>query len=322
MLNRGVNVFNRKIYAAKLKDVNALAKSSSGGAFRALSEQWILEGNAVVCTRYDYETQQVVFGIVSTIEGRDNACGSKYVQADMNRIYNDSVVWLRENPEKRLMFIGMGCQAAAFQNYMRLEGLLNRVVILDIICHGVPSPLIWEEYANLVCNGQMMTYVNFRDKISGWSHSRGTAVIGERTVSIQEYRRMYTSRNPIRPSCFNCPYTKIERNVDITIGDFWHIEDRMPDFYDPMGVSLIIVHSQKGMELFDKARTYIEYRESNEKDCWQLNLEKPTPVPDSREMFWTDYREKGISFVVKKYGKPKSFPKRLAAKMKTIVNGS
>ena len=312
---------DHKVYAVKLKDRNKLVQSSSGGAFCALSEQFIINGNAIVCTEYDYSLNRVFFKIVTSIEERDIARGTKYVQASMGSIYKDSVQWLQNNPTKKIMFFGLGCQAAAFQNYLKVMKLSDRVVIVDIICHGVPSPLIWEEYINFVSKGEKIDYVNFRDKKTGWAHSSGTAMIGGEPISIQEYRRIYSTRNPIRPSCFNCPYTKIERMADITIGDFWHIEKTIPDFYDPMGVSLVIVHSPIGRDIFDSATKLIDYKESNVRECMQMNLEKPTPISEMREAFWEVYRKAGIEGIIMKFGKKGPLWKRTISKIVRMISG-
>lgn len=107
----------------------------------------------------------------------------------------------------------------------------------------------------------------------------------------------------LRPSCYECPYTLIERDTDITIGDFWGIDKKIPDFYDSMGTSLFIIHNQKGMELFDSVKTQLDYRECTIEECMQSHLEKPTEKPENRFQFWIDYYENGINMILKKYTK-------------------
>ena len=305
----------RKVYAVKLKDKESLMNSSSGGAFTALSDVFLKQGNAVLCSIYDYSSFKPRFQLVLTFEERDCARGSKYVQADMNLAFRESVDWLESHNDRKLAFFGLGCQAASFQQYMKLSGLEDRVVIVDIICHGVPSPKIWREYAKEVSNDGIMSQVNFRDKKTGWNKSVGTAIVEGTEVSVQDYRRLYSTRNIIRPSCFACPYAKSDRDSDITIGDFWHIEKVMPDFYDPMGVSLVLIHSEKGEELFEQAKEAIESRISNENDCRQMNLEKPTDFPSTRDQFWEDYKKYGIAYIVNKYGTVKPLPQRILSKL-------
>lgn len=114
--------------------------------------------------------------------------------------------------------------------------------------------------------------------------------------------KVFYNRCALRPSCYECPYATTERKTDMTIGDFWHIEETIPDFYDPDGNSLFLIHTNRGDELFKKIQGDLDYRLSNTTQCWQANLEASTKKSQRREEFWNDYQRKGIDFVMKKYG--------------------
>ena len=101
----------------------------------------------------------------------------------------------------------------------------------------------------------------------------------------------------------------------MTIGDFWHIEETIPDFYDSNGNSLFLIHTNRGEELFEKIQSDLDYRLSNTTQCWQANLEAPTKKSEQREEFWNDYNKKGIDFVMKKYG---SVPMKTKIKNKLL----
>ena len=124
----------------------------------------------------------------------------------------------------------------------------------------------------------------------------------------------------MRPSCHICPYAATERKTDITIGDFWHIEDKISDFYDLVGNSPFFVHTNRGRELFDNLKLAIDYRESNTTECWQLNLESPTPVSEKRQAFWKDYERCGVGYIMKKYGTV-SLMTRVKNKVKKLTGG-
>lgn len=88
----------------------------------------------------------------------------------------------------------------------------------------------------------------------------------------------------------------------MTIGDYWNVEKSLPDFYDPAGNSLILIHSVQGRELFDSVKDVLDYKISDTVQCMQYNLMKPTERSKYRGEFWEDYQTKGIDFVMKKYG--------------------
>ena len=88
----------------------------------------------------------------------------------------------------------------------------------------------------------------------------------------------------------------------MTIGDFWHIEETIPDFYDEKGNSLFLIHTDRGEQLFEAVKVKLKYRLSDTKQCWQANLEAPTKKSEHRDEFWNDYQKKGVDFIMKKYG--------------------
>lgn len=115
-------------------------------------------------------------------------------------------------------------------------------------------------------------------------------------------------------------YATTERKTDLTIGDFWHIEETIPEFYDPNGNSLFLIHTDRGVQLFDGVRENLDYRVSDIKQCWQKNLEAPTPVSDYRREFWEDFQREGIEFIMRKYGRL-PFKTRVKNKMVKIIRG-
>ena len=290
------------VYACRTKDREILAKSSSGGAFTAISDYFLDRGDAVLCSSYDYDGHRARFGLAFTKEERDAARGSMYMQSYALDSWKESLMWLRENPDRKLLFTGTGCQAAAFWNFMKMNEMEDRAFIVDLVCHGAPSPKIWREYARSLEREGKLSDLNFKNKKTGWSKSVGTICRGGEEIPIRKYRRIYTDRYTIRPSCHVCPYTRIDRNTDITIGDFWHMEKSMPDFVDEMGTSLVLIHTERGKELFDEIKENMDYRESNTTDCWQLNLQEPTKPSVIRHKFWRDYRTHGIDYVMEHYG--------------------
>ena len=291
------------VYAGRLKDKSALMSSSSGGAFTALSDAFLKSGDAVVAAVYNYENHTVEFQMILDEKQRERAKGSKYMQSKPGDIYQEAYHWLMDNPKKELLFVGMGCQSDGFRKFSEIKGIRDRVYIVDIICHGSPSPKLWREYAESIQKKDgRITYLTFKDKRNGWKSPTAYVKVNGSERPLKDYVKVFYNRCALRPSCYECPYATTERKTDMTIGDFWHIEETIPDFYDPNGNSLFLIHTDRGEELFEKVRDNLDYRLSNTAQCWQANLEAPTQKSEQRDVFWNDYQKKGIDFVIKKYG--------------------
>lgn len=299
-----VNQINTIVYAGRAKDKSVLNRSSSGGAFTVLSDYFLNKKDVVVAAVYDYERYATAFRLIMTKEERDAALGSKYMQSKVDNIFSDAFRWLKENPDKELLFVGMGCQADGFRRYSELKGIRDRVYIVDIICHGVPSPKLWKEYAeSLEKRKGKITYLTFKDKRKGWKAPTAFVKINGKEELISDYVKVFYNRCALRPSCHECPYAAIERKTDLTIGDFWHIEETIPEFYDPNGNSLFLIHTDRGKKLFDSITDSLDCHISDTRQCWQKNLEAPTSVSDHRQEFWREYACGGIEFIMRKYGR-------------------
>lgn len=298
-----VDLIDTIVYAGRLKDKSALMSSSSGGAFTALSDAFLKSGDAVVAAVYNYENHTVEFQMILDEKQRERAKGSKYMQSKPGDIYQEAYHWLMDNPKKELLFVGMGCQSDGFRKFSEIKGIRDRVYIVDIICHGSPSPKLWREYAESIQKKDgRITYLTFKDKRNGWKSPTAYVKVNGSERPLKDYVKVFYNRCALRPSCYECPYATTERKTDMTIGDFWHIEETIPDFYDPNGNSLFLIHTDRGEELFEKVRDNLDYRLSNTAQCWQANLEAPTQKSEQRDVFWNDYQKKGIDFVIKKYG--------------------
>lgn len=169
----------------QLKDKFALLSSSSGGAFTALSDFFLESGNAVVAAVYSYENHSTEFQMILNKEQREKAKGSKYMQSNPGDIFREVCKWLMENPEKELLFVGLGCQSDGFRKFSELKGICDRVYIMDIICHGSPSPKLWREYAESIQKKDgKITYLTFKDKRNGWKSPMAYVKVKEEEMHI------------------------------------------------------------------------------------------------------------------------------------------
>lgn len=157
-----------KIYAVKHKDQNIILNSSSGGLFTALSDSFLKNGNAIASCVYNCDLDQVEFKVYQDVNTRNNARGSKYIQASIGNGFIMVSDWLSNNPGKKLIAFGTGCQMDGLSRFLEQKKLRNRVLIVDLICHGVTSPGLWKKYLqNKQIRGKV-EYISFKDKRNGW----------------------------------------------------------------------------------------------------------------------------------------------------------
>lgn len=291
-------------FASRIKNYDTLMSSSSGGMFTAISN-WFLERKyAVACSFYVADEYKVKYRLIESSFERDNALGSKYMKSDLATIYSESETWLRNNQDKLLLFIGMGCEVDGFRAYAEAKGFRDRVFLVDIICHGGSSPLIWKEYAQYIekKNKSRIIDISFKDKRIDWYHPTSFAKMENGNEVSIRYVAIFNSACAYRPSCYNCPYASVFRNSDMTIGDFWGIEKKLPEFYNPKGNSVVLIHTPLGKKLFEEIKRDIDYIECSIDDCLQHNLTAPTPEPSGRKKFWITNETKGIERIIRNYG--------------------
>ena len=305
------NTVNTRVYAGRIKEKKIVMKSSSGGAFTAISDYFIERGDAVIAAVYEYDNYNLNYKIIQSKSDRDKAIGSKYMQSRMGNIYNEAYYWLKQNVDKKILFVGMGCQADGFRKFCEMKKIRDRVYIVDIVCHGMPSAKLWKEYAEYIENKYKgkIKYLTFKDKRNGWKNPSALVEIEGKEIMIKDYVNVFYSGCALRPYCYKCKYATIVRKTDLTIGDFWHIEETIPEFFEPEGTSLFLIHTEYGVELFNNIKQCLFYKKSDIKQCWQYNLERPTEKPKGREKFWNDYRRGGIFLIIKKYGLNSLFAK-------------
>ena len=312
------------VFASRAKNAKVVKESSSGGLFTVLSDWFLEQQGAVASVVYDYQQQLPVFRLYTNKQTRDAARGSKYIQAVMGDIYHECISWLKENPDKLLLFVGVGCQVAGFRKVLMEKGLRDRAVLVDLICHGQPSSKLWIDYIRKLewkLHGKV-AYVTFKDKRNGWNHPTAFAQIGDREVPLEEFSCWFYEQLSLRNSCFRCPYTCIQRDTDLTIGDYWGIESVLPDFYDPMGNSLILVQSDKGKRLLAAVEDRIELVKSSVQDCLQPRLCSPAQKNPRTEKFWKDYAKFGVEKLMTKYredGKILTIYKKLVYKGMRVI---
>lgn len=311
-------------YGARHKDMNEVETSRSGAAFIAISD-YILEQGGVVYGAGYTDHFRVVHKRAATKEERDEFKGSKYVQSDMTGVFRQVKKDLRDG--LTVLFSGTPCQTSGLNSYVG-KRLRENLFLVDIVCHGVPSPYMWRDYIAYLekKQGSPIVWVNFRDKQKyGWAAHHETFKFknggGKMSFTYLFYKHIM-----FRKSCGNCHFTNIKRPSDITIADFWGWENTDSAFNaDNKGVSLVLLNTEKGRKLFDAVQDRMNTIPAELDKCLQPNMQHPSEMHPQSEKFFSDYTRKGFKYVMWKYGEnyPPTFlrkkSKRLLDKIKRFI---
>lgn len=290
-------------YAAKHRSNAVRLYSSSGGVFTAISDICLKNDGVVYGVAFN-EMIQAVHMRATNQEERDRCRGSKYVQSHLRDTFNKVEQDIQN--ERTVLFTGTPCQVAGLKAFLGCE--YENLVTVDFVCHGTPSPLIFRDHIKYLQEkrGKRVVAYQCRSKVNGWhSHTEivefESGVKDYKSVYSQSYKDLFYSHLIIRPSCHNCQYANLNRPADITIGDFWGIENCLPHLDDNKGISLLLANTGKGKKMLDSLQTEMEIHQIETKDCLQPNLQHPTPPSPKRLKFWKEYSEYGYEFILKKY---------------------
>lgn len=310
------------VYAVKHKDMEIRMASRSGGVFTALSDV-ILQQNGVIYGCVLNERFEAVHVRTEDAKHRNFMRGSKYIQSDLKNTFQQVKADLLNG--KKVLFSGTSCQIAGLKSFLGKKAN-NNLLCVDIVCHGVPSPLIWQKYLNWqeeTHHGNVVS-VDFRNKKDfGWAAHIETLDIQNgqtkiKHISSDVFKTMFYGHWILRPSCYQCPYKSTLHPGDITIADYWGIDTAAPGFNDNKGVSLVLINNDKGNKLFELIRNALDVKNTRIEDSMQPPLQAPFPEPPNRYQFWRDYEKNGFDYIAKKYGTVSFFAK-FKRKFKKII---
>ncbi|MCR8916918.1 Coenzyme F420 hydrogenase/dehydrogenase, beta subunit C-terminal domain [Bacteroides sp. ET225] len=298
-----LNLSHISAYAARHKDMHEIETSRSGAVFIAISD-WILKQGGVIYGAGYTDHFKVVHKRATTKSERNEFKGSKYVQSDLNNTFKQIKQDLKAG--KIVLFSGTPCQTAGLNAFVGKQLRLN-LYLVDIVCHGVPSPYIWRDYLIYLERKykNKIIKVNFRNKqLFGWNDHKETFVFSDGKMQCEKsFTYLFYKHIMFRKSCSNCPFTNFNRPSDVTIADFWGW-DKI-DFSlnrDDKGISLILINTGKGKDLFEKSQNDMNFIEVELKNCLQPNLEHPSELHPLRDQFENDYKKYGFQYILKKYG--------------------
>ena len=268
-------------------------KSSSGGMFTVIAEHILAQGGYVCGAAFD-ENWNVKHIIVDNVKNLDKLRGSKYVQSYIGNIYKD-IKALLENG-KTVLFTGTPCQVAGLTNFLDRE--YTNLLTIDVVCHGVPNNSFWQQYLRENFSVDTVNKINFRDKELGWNAQYLTATTSFDKIVRQDFMDLYAQNICLRSICSSCNFAKPERVSDITMGDFWGIEVFKPELYDPKGISILLVNSDKGHLYLNAISDKFKYLEEFPIDMAKYNgpLFKAFEANTYRSLFFENLDKAGFNY--------------------------
>ena len=305
-------------YAAYSLDPAIRKHSSSGGVFAHLAAE-VLDRGGVVCGAAFDKDMRVIHKIAKDRDELFHLMGSKYVQSDVTQSYPEMEEYL--NKGKTVLFAGTPCQCAGVKSAF---GSYDGLVLVDIICHGVPTPRVFEMY--LKENFENVRNVSFRDKKHGWDEFSMRVDLDKGEYRATRYKdpyiRMFFENVNLRPSCYKCSWKGEGFVSDITLGDYWGVTKNHPHMNDDRGTSLVVVRSEKGRELFLSVGKALKVCKTDLKRAVESNAMyyKSTPRPSKRDAFFEGLKN-GETFeeLNGRFGLPVPFKKVMVLRTKNII---
>ncbi len=325
-------IINKKIvdndplaYACMNKNEEIRLESSSGGIFTLVAEHVIDKGGVIFGACFDNRFE-LEHNYVKTKEELSKLRGSKYLQSKLGNSYNEVKEFL--DLGQIVLFTGTPCQIAGLKSFLGDE-IYDNLVTIDIICHGVPSPEVWRKYVEFrekKSNSQAQR-IAFRQKNEGWKRYSVSFSFKNNTeyfkiLSEDLYMKAFLKDVCLRPSCYDCEFKTLNRQSDITLADFWGIENVLPEMDDDKGTSLIFVNSEIGQDIFNSISINMIFKEVNINEAAKYNSAaiKSVPKNPNRDNFFNYLDNLEFDELVKRYCTDKLVT-RTKQKVKTSIRG-
>lgn len=334
------------VYAAANQNYNDIMNAASGGVFTAVATKFLKSGGVVFGAALFFEDGHAKpkHIQVNSIDDLWKLQGSKYVQSEIGLTYRQAKKCLQVG--QKVLFSGTPCQIAGLKSYLKKD--YDGLYTVDLICHGVPSGILFDDYIqykNHVLGGTTINF-KFRDKSRGWGMNTSLEYIKSdqkkviySPARLESYCSLFLDGVTYRENCYSCPYAKLERIGDITVGDYWGIENAHPEltgntaFEESKGISCVLVNSEKGQELCDSTEEALCFYKSEIHKVIVRNkqLRIPSVKPEIRDLVLTTYKQGGYTAVnklfKKKYKKQllihfvyNIIPRKIRLKLKRLIN--
>ncbi|NCB44901.1 MAG: 4Fe-4S dicluster domain-containing protein [Clostridia bacterium] len=295
------------VYAGWNLDEEVRRQSSSGGVFTVLAEHILKQGGIVVGASFVQNCTKVEHVVVDSLEELPRLRKSKYVQSSIPlAVYH--TIKKRLLSGNKVLFTGTPCQVAALRNFFSKKD--ENLYTCDLICFGIPSPGWYRRYVEKLCQREKenLVAINMRSKHDGWKKYGVCEEYETKTKFFNLHQSIWShsflKKCTHRYSCFECKYARLEREGDITLGDFWGVKDKYPQYdEDDKGTSLLLVNSTKGETLLNECSKNLFLGKADLEHALIRNqkLLKSSPVPDERKSFLYDSTNLSLEELKKKY---------------------
>lgn len=295
-------------YGAWNKDEDTQLQSSSGGVFSAVAKQIIEKGGVVFGVAWQ-DKYTASFVKCDTEAALPLLRGSKYTPAFTEGVYKEVKAELLKG--RQVLFSGTPCQVHALKKYLRKD--YNNLLCLDIVCHGVPSRLLLEQYIREKekLSGKNVQSISFRKKPHGWVDYHVACCYEDGSETSTSHKKdifmdIFLSDKALNYACYNCPYSKLPRQGDITVGDYWGAQDQHLDWPLEKGISAVITNTSKGSAILDslaevlvtKPVDYEKMIEAQPRSFGKVTMtvfkDRPLVLSSLREMSLIEVMEKVI----------------------------
>lgn len=272
-------------YAVRVPEY--VSGSSSGGVFPALAKKVVEEGGSVFGAVLNSD-MTVCHAEADDMAGVEAMRGSKYVQSDMYDAFTDVKALLEEG--RKVLFSGTPCQVAGLNKF--LGRAYDNLLTVDVACHGVPSPGLWEKYVSALGAryGGRVTGVKFRDKSRSWRSYEFTVETPEGEFSVPRFKDVYMALflqdMSLRPSCYSCPAKGGRSHSDLTLADLWNVSAVAAGMDDDKGASLVLTNTPKGVAMLESVSEELMAVEFAEAKKRNAGFSADVKVPERRDDFF------------------------------------
>ncbi len=299
---------NKICFAAVARDDDITLSSASGGIFyiiamECLKKDFVCYG----CEMYFVNSKPIIkHSRIDNLGELKKLQGSKYVQSDISTIFVEVKNDL--NSGKKVLFSGTPCQIASLKNYLNTlkVGNIENLYTIDLICHGVPSQEMFNDYIRSIYTDYNKCNFKFRDKAEGWGLlgkielEKNNKIFNKKIYpKLSSYYTLFLNTEIFRESCYSCKFSNKDRVGDITLGDYWGVEKLYPQlvknneiFSKNKGISCLILNTDNGYELLNLIKDKIYMKETPYDNVikYNQNLIKPSIKGKNRDIVLDIYK--------------------------------